>query len=103
MRVFQLLPHDFINRRYLGIAVRYWIPTLIILLLFAGIFSPLFDLTQLHGVHDLKLYMQHFYFDFIAGLGGYYAATFCEHWYHRIPLFIAIDIATTFCLVTLIG
>ena len=35
--------------------------------------------------------------------GGYYAATFCSHWYHRVPLFIAIDLVSTLALVTLIG
>ncbi len=50
-----------------------------------------------------RLYGQHFYFDFIAGLGGYWASSFCQHWYHRVPLFILIDGLTTLALVTLVG
>lgn len=103
MRLLQLLPDGFAERRLLGITVRTWLPIFIVALLVGGLFSPLFDLSQIHGVSNPKLYFQHFYFDFIAGLGGYWAATFCQHWYHRIPLFIAIDILTTFALVTLIG
>ena len=69
---------------------------------YAGLFSPLFDLSQVHGF-SAKVYTQHFYFDFIAGLGGYWASTFCQHWYHRIPLFVAIDALTTLALVTIVG
>lgn len=47
--------------------------------------------------------LEHFYFDFIAGLDGYWASTFCQHWYHRIPLFVAIDGLTTLALVTIVG
>ncbi len=103
MRIFQLLPSDFINKKIFGITVKAWMPILIAILLIGGLFSPLFDLNQIHGVSSVRLYAQHFYFDFLAGLGGYWAATFCSHWYHRIPLFIFIDVLTTFALVTLIG
>jgi hypothetical protein len=102
MRILQLLTPELINRRILGVTLRVWLPVLLVLLLAAGLFSPLFDLTQIHGF-SAKLYAQHFYFDFIAGLGGYWASTFCQHWYHRIPLFIAIDALTTFALVTIVG
>jgi hypothetical protein len=103
MRIFQLIPHRFAHRRVLGLTVRAWIPVLVLVLLVAGIFSPLFDLTQIHGVAGPKLYFQHAYFDAIAGLGGYWAATFCEHTWHRILLMVTIDALTTFALVTLIG
>jgi hypothetical protein len=35
--------------------------------------------------------------------GGYWASSFCTHWYHRTPLFIAIDGLTTLALVTIVG
>jgi hypothetical protein len=102
MRILQLLPADLINRRIFGVTLRVWLPLVLILLLAAGVFSPLFDLNQIHGF-SAKVYTQHFYFDFIAGLGGYWASTFCQHWYHRIPLFILIDGLTTLALVTIVG
>src|SRR5438477_594553 len=102
MRLLQLLPADLINRRIFGVTLRVWLPVALLLLLVAGLFSPLFDLNHFHGF-SLKDYGQHFYFDFIAGLGGYWASTFCQHWYHRIPLFVAIDALTTFALVTMVG
>lgn len=103
MRIFQLMNPEWMNKRFIGLTLKTWLPILIVLLLIAGLFSPLFDLSQIHGVANPKLYFQHFYFDFVAGLGGYWAASFCQHWYHRIPLFIFIDVLTTFALVTLIG
>lgn len=103
MRIFQLLPADLLNRKLLSLPLRVWFPILTVVLLLLGLLSPLFDLSQVHGITSPKLYAQHFYFDFIAGLGGYWAATFCKHWYHRVPLFILIDVLTTFALVTLIG
>lgn len=103
MRIFQLLPEGFIDREYLGISVRMWLPILVGLLLTVGLLSPLFNLSELHGVASPRLYAQHFYFDFIAGLGGYWAGGYCKHWYHRIPLFILIDVLTTFALVTIVG
>jgi hypothetical protein len=102
MRILQLLSPELIDRRILGVQLRVWLPVWLLLLLAAGLFSPLFDLSHIHGF-SLKAYGQHFYFDFIAGLGGYWASTFCQHWYHRIPLFIAIDGLTTLALVTLVG
>jgi hypothetical protein len=102
MRILQLLSPDLINRRILGITLRVWLPIWLLALLAAGLFSPLFDLNAIHGFSP-KVYAQHFYFDFIAGLGGYWASTFCQHWYHRIPLFIAIDGLTTLALVTIVG
>ena len=59
--------------------------------------------TQSHPRFSGKVYVQHFYFDFIAGLGGYWASAFCQHWYHRVPLFILIDGLTTLALVTIVG
>lgn len=102
MRVLQLLSPEFINRRIFGLTLRVWLPLILLVLLAAGLFSPLFNLNQIHGF-STKVYAQHFYFDFIAGLGGYWASTFCRHWYHRIPLFIVIDALTTLALVTLVG
>lgn len=103
MRISQLLPADLMDRKLFGITMRVWFPIFTVLLLMAGLLSPLFDLSQIHGVAGVKLYTQHFYFDFISGLGGYYAATFCTHAYHRVPLFVGIDLISTLALVTLIG
>jgi len=102
MRMLQLLSPELLNRRVLGIQVRVWLPLVLVLLLVGGLFSPLFDLSQIHGF-SAKVYTQHFYFDFIAGLGGYWASSFCSHWYHRVPLFILIDGLTTLALVTIVG
>lgn len=102
MRTMQLLSPELIDRRLLGVPVRVWLPVVLALLLVVGLLSPLFDLTNLHGF-SAKVYAQHFYFDFIAGLGGYWASTFCQHWYHRVPLFILIDAVTTLALVTIVG
>ena len=102
MRMLQLLSPELLERRVLGVQLRVWLPFAVVLLLVGGLFSPLFDLSQIHGF-SAKVYTQHFYFDFIAGLGGYWASTFCQHWYHRIPLFILIDALTTLALVTIVG
>ncbi len=102
MRLIQLLSPELMNRRVFGVTIRVWLPFALIALLAAGLFSPLFDLSQIHGF-SAKLYAQHFYFDFIAGLGGYWASSFCSHWYHRVPLFIFIDGLTTLALVTIVG
>jgi hypothetical protein len=102
MRILQLLSPELIDRRILGVTLRVWLPICLLVLLAAGLFSPLFDLSQIHGF-SAKVYTQHFYFDFIAGLGGYWASTFCHHWYHRVPLFVLIDGLTTLALVTIVG
>lgn len=102
MRILQLLSPELMDRRLLGVTVRVWLPVWLLGLLAAGLFSPLFDLSQIHGF-SAKLYTQHFYFDFIAGLGGYWASSFCQHWYHRVPLFLLIDGLTTLALVTIVG
>jgi hypothetical protein len=78
-------------------------PLVLALIAVAGIFSPLFDLNAIHGIPTAKLYAQHIYFDGIGDAGGYYAATFCGHWYHRIPIAIGFAMLTTLALVTLIG
>jgi hypothetical protein len=78
-------------------------PVVLILIALAGIFSPLFNLHEIHGVPSLKLYTQHIYFDGIADAGGFYAATFCSHWYHKIPIAVGIALLSTLCLVTLVG
>ena len=102
MRMLQLLSPELLERRVLGVQLRVWLPFAVVLLLVGGLFSPLFDLSQIHGF-SAKVYTQHFYFDFIAGLGGYWASSFCSHWYHRVPLFILIDGLTTLALVTIVG
>jgi hypothetical protein len=102
MRVLQLLNPEWIDRRIFGVTLRMWLPIWLLVLLCAGLFSPLFDLSQVHAF-SARTYAQHFYFDFIAGLGGYWASTFCQHWYHRVPLFVLIDALTTLALVTIVG
>jgi len=102
MRVLQLLSPELLNRRVLGVQLRVWLPLVLVTLLVGGLFSPLFDLTRIHGF-SFKTYGQHFYFELVAGLGGYWASSFCEHWYHRVPLFIGVDLLTTLALVTLVG
>ncbi len=102
MRIIQLLSPEMLDRRVLGIRIQVWLPIVVVLLLVGGLASPLFDLHHIHGF-ALRTYVQHFYFDFIAGLGGLWASTFCTHWYHRVPLFIAIDAVTTLALVTIVG
>ena len=82
---------------------RMGFPFVLLLIALAGIFSPLFDLTQIHGIPSLKLYSEHLYFDSISDAGGFYAATFCNHWYHKIPIAIVIALLSTFLLVTIIG
>lgn len=78
-------------------------PLIALLVVIIGILSPLFDLNHIHGVPSAKLYAQHLYFDGIGDAGGYWAATFCHHWYHRIPIAVGFALLTTFCLITLIG
>jgi len=78
-------------------------PIMLVLFALAGIFSPLFDLNAIHGIPTAKLYVQHLYFDGIGDAGGFYAATFCTHWYHKIPIAVAIALLSTLCLVTLVG
>lgn len=102
MRILQLLSPELMDRRLLGVTIRTWLPFAMLGLLAAGLFSPLFDLNHIHGF-SARAYGQHFYFDFIAGLGGYWASSFCQHWYHRVPLFVLIDGLTTLALVTLVG
>jgi hypothetical protein len=79
------------------------IPIAIGVVAVAGLLSPLFDLSHVHGFPGAHLYAQHLYFDGIADAGGYYAATFCKHWYHRLPIAIAFALGATFLLVTLVG
>lgn len=83
--------------------MRVWFPIITSLLLVAGLFSPLFNLNEIHGIASPKTYADHFYFDMIAGLGGYWSSSYCKHWYHKIPLFLFIDVLSTLALVTLVG
>lgn len=78
-------------------------PLVLLLVAVIGIFSPLFNLHEIHGIPSAKLYAQHIYFDGIADAGGFYAATFCKHWYHRIPIAVGIAALSTLALVTLVG
>lgn len=82
---------------------RAMFPLVLLLIALGGIFSPLFNLNDLHGLPSPRLYAQHMYFDGIADAGGFYAATFCKHWYHRIPIAIGIALLSTLALVTLVG
>jgi hypothetical protein len=102
MRIVQLLSPEMVERRVFGMTIRAWLPIVVVVLLIVGLASPLFDLHHLHGF-SARTYAQHFYFDFIAGLGGVWASTFCTHWYHRLPLFVAIDALTTLALVMIVG
>ena len=78
-------------------------PVALALFALAGIFSPLFNLNDIHGLPTARLYSEHLYFDSIGDAGGFYAATFCRHWYHRIPIAIGIALLSTLALVTLVG
>lgn len=78
-------------------------PILLAAVAIAGIFSPLFDLHNIHGFPGIHLYSQHLYFDGIADAGGYYAATFCKHTIHRIGIAVGFALVATFLLVTLVG
>lgn len=61
----------------------------------------LFDI-HLHGF-SLVIFIQHLFLDGLATGGGYYARSFCEHWYHRVAIGVAIWIVSTVLLVTLVG
>jgi hypothetical protein len=74
----------------------------VLLLGAAGLFTPLFDLSSIHGF-SAKVFAQHFYLDGCAGLGGYYAASFCQHRWHRIIVMVAIDLISTALLVSVVG
>ncbi len=55
-----------------------------------------------HGF-SLIVFCQHLFFDGIADAGGYYAATFCKHRWHRILVGVSFAMVTTLALVTLVG
>lgn len=78
-------------------------PVALVLIAVAGLFSPLFDLNHIHGFPGAKLYSQHLFFDGIADAGGFYASTFCKHWYHRLPIAVGFALGSTFLLVMLVG
>lgn len=82
---------------------RWMLPIGMVLFLIVGLASPLFNLHHLHGFPGVKAYGQHLYWDSIADIGGWWAAGFCNHWYHRVPLAIFFALASTFALVTLVG
>lgn len=104
MRVFQLIPERWMEGKVVGVPKRALLPILILVLLIGGLLSPLFDLNSIHGFPPpAKLYAQHLYLDAIAGLGGYYAATFCKHLWHRLLVMLVIDLVVTMLLVTIVG
>lgn len=45
----------------------------------------------------------HLLFDAVADAGGYWAAKFCTHWYHRVPIAMGFGLLSTLGLVTLVG
>jgi hypothetical protein len=51
----------------------------------------------------LWTYIRHLFFDGLGDAGGYYAATFCKHKWHRVAIAIVIGLVTTLALVSLIG
>jgi hypothetical protein len=78
-------------------------PVAIALIAISGLLSPLFDLSQIHGFPGTKVYSQHLFFDGLGDAAGYWSATLCSHWYHRIPVAVGFALVTTFLLVTLVG
>lgn len=78
-------------------------PLILLVIALIGLASPLFDLHHIHGFPGTKLYSQHLFFDGIADAGGFYASTFCKHWYHRVPIAVAFALGSTFLLVSLVG
>jgi hypothetical protein len=56
-------------------------------------------------IHSFTLwtYVRHLFFDGLGDAGGYYAATFCKHKWHRVGIAIACGLLTTLALVSLIG
>lgn len=107
MQIRQSLPPNLlvgtVSLRGRQIPKRAIFPFALLLIALGGILSPLFDLNAIHGIPTAKLYFQHIYFDGIGDAGGYYAATFCSHWYHRIPIAVGFALLTTLALVTLVG
>ena len=77
--------------------------TALVAVALAVLLSPLFNLHHIHGFPGTKLYTQHLFFDSIADAGGFYASTFCKHWYHRVPIAVAFALLSTFALVTIVG
>ncbi len=107
MQIRQAIPTSLVqgtvSLRGRQIPKKAFIPIGIAIFAVVGIFSPLFDLHSIHGIPSTKLYTQHLYFDAIGDAGGYYTATFCTHWYHRIPIAVGIALLSTLALVTVIG
>lgn len=78
-------------------------PIALCLFVVIGLLSPLFDLHHIHGFPGVKLYSQHLFWDSAIDATGFYAATFCKHWYHRIPIAIGGALIGTYILITLVG
>lgn len=92
-----------LNLKVIQLPKRYVFPMVIVCIAVIGIRSPLFDLHHIHGFPGAKAYSQHLFWDGIADAGGFYASSFCKHWYHRIPIAIGIALLSTYLLVTLVG
>lgn len=78
-------------------------PLVLALVAMIGLMSPLFDLQHLHGFPGIKLYSQHLFWDAMIDAVGFYAATFCKHWYHRVFIALGGALVGTYLLVTLVG
>lgn len=56
----------------------------------------------LHAFTAVK-YFEHLFFDGIADAGGYWAAKFCKHPWHRIAIAVAFGLVSTLALVVFVG
>lgn len=97
-----LLEGDF-NLKYVKIPRKAVFPVVLAVLAIIGLTSPLFSLHHIHGFPGAKAYSQHLFFESIADAGGFYASTFCKHWYHRLLIAIGFALVSTLILVTLVG
>lgn len=107
MQLRQSLPKNLLDGYWeihsFHVSKRVTFPFLLGLVALAGLLSPLFDLNHIHGFPGMHAYGQHLFFDGIGDAGGYYAATFCKHWYHKIPIAVGFALGTTLALVSLVG
>lgn len=107
MQVKAALPSNLLDGhwevRSLQVPKRVLFPLILLMIALIGLASPLFDLHRIHGFPGTKLYSQHLFFDGIADAGGFYASTFCKHWYHKIPIAVSFALLSTLALVTLVG
>lgn len=78
-------------------------PLALALFIVIGLLSPLFSPLHIGPFPGMKIYSQHLFFDTIGDAGGFYAATFCKHWWHKVPIAVGFALATTYFLVTMVG